>query len=43
MALDLDKVSVTKLNEENYATWSTRVRFLLVSKGIWDAVCSGSS
>ena len=38
MALDLDKVSVTKLNEENYATWSTRVRFLLVSKGIWDAV-----
>jgi hypothetical protein len=32
------KISVPKLGEDNYATWSTRMRFLLISKGYWEAV-----
>ena len=37
-AVDIEKVSIPKLNEDNYATWSTRMRFLLISKGLWEAV-----
>ena len=38
MSVDLDKVSIPKLSDDNYATWSTRMRFLLISKGLWTAV-----
>lgn len=38
MSVDLDKVSIAKLSDDNYASWSTRMRFLLISKGFWSAV-----
>ena len=38
MSVDLDKVSIPKLSEDNYASWSTRMRFLLISKGLWTAI-----
>ena len=38
MALDYDKVIVPKLGIDNYATWAPKMRFLLVTKGLWAAV-----
>jgi hypothetical protein len=35
---DFDKISIEKLDVDNYATWSTKMRFLLVSKGLWKPV-----
>jgi transposase InsO family protein len=35
---DFEKIAVEKLDVDNYATWSTRMKFLLVSKGLWTPV-----
>ena len=35
---ELDKYGVKKLDVDNYATWAVKMRFLLVTKGLWDAV-----
>ena len=36
-----DTYTLDKLDVDNYATWSSRIRWLLVSKGLWDAVEQG--
>jgi len=33
-----DKVYIDKLDVDNYATWSVRMRWLLTHKGLWDIV-----
>lgn len=38
MALDSDKIVVPKLGIDNYATWAPKMRFLLITKGLWKAV-----
>ena len=35
---DVDRFAIERLDVDNYATWSTRMRLLLVSKGLWTAV-----
>jgi hypothetical protein len=35
---DIDKISIEKLDVDTYATWSTKMRWLLIAKGLWDAV-----
>jgi gag-polypeptide of LTR copia-type len=35
---DLEKFGFKKLDVDNYATWSTKMRFLLITKGYWKAV-----
>jgi gag-polypeptide of LTR copia-type/Integrase core domain/GAG-pre-integrase domain/Zinc knuckle len=35
---ELEKVSFKKLDVDNYATWRTKMRFLLIQKGYWRAV-----
>lgn len=38
MATEVEKPLVERLDVDNYATWETRMRFLLISKGLWSAV-----
>ena len=38
---EVDKVSMDRLDTDNYGTWSVRMKYLLVHKGVWEAV-SGS-
>ena len=33
-----DKVAIEPLDLDNYATWSVRMKFLLIHKGLWGAV-----
>ena len=33
-----DKLAVTKLDVDNYATWSTSMKWLLITKGLWGPV-----
>ena len=35
---DFDKVTLEKLDVDNYATWSVKMRYLLVAKGLWTPV-----
>ena len=35
---DIDKVSIDKLDVDNYATWSQRMKWLLIQKGQWGPV-----
>ncbi len=35
---DVERLSIERLDVDNYATWSTRMRMLLVGKGLWTAV-----
>lgn len=35
---DFDKFGIKRLDVDNYATWSTKMRFLLITKGYWTAV-----
>jgi hypothetical protein len=37
-----DKPVVERLDVDNYATWSIRMRALLISKGLWTAVTEDS-
>ena len=34
----IEHVRIERLDVDNYATWSTRIRLLLVSRGLWTAV-----
>lgn len=34
----IQHVGIERLNVDNYATWSTRMRLFLVSQGLWTAV-----
>jgi gag-polypeptide of LTR copia-type/Domain of unknown function (DUF4219) len=38
---DFDKVAVEKLDVNNFATWSVKMRALLVHKGLWTPVSTG--
>ena len=38
MATDLSKFSFEPLDVDNYATWETRMKFLLITKGLWTAI-----
>ncbi|KAI3427280.1 hypothetical protein D9Q98_007212 [Chlorella vulgaris] len=38
MAHEVDKPIVERLDVDNYATWKTRMKYLLVSKGLWAAI-----
>ena len=38
MASEIDKPVVERLDVDNYATWKTRMRFLLITKGLWSAI-----
>jgi len=33
-----EKMSVEPLDLDNYGTWSSRMKFLLIHKGLWAAV-----
>lgn len=35
---ELDKVTIEKLDVDNYATWSVRVKYFLIHRGLWEAV-----
>ena len=35
---DIEKFGVKKLDVDNYATWSTKMKYLLITKGYWDVV-----
>ena len=37
-----DKPVVERLDVDNYATWSIRMRALLISKGLWGAMTGDS-
>ena len=37
-----DKFTVERLDVDNYATWSIRMRALLITKGLWGAVTGDS-
>lgn len=37
---DIDKLSIEKLDVDNYATWRVKMKWLLITKGYWDAVAS---
>jgi hypothetical protein len=32
---DIDKVAIEKLDVDNYPAWATKIRFLLITKGLW--------
>ena len=38
MAIEVERPVVERLDLDNYATWRVRMRFLLISKGLWSAV-----
>lgn len=38
MATEVDKFVMERLDVDNYATWKSRMKFLLISKGLWSAV-----
>ena len=38
MATEIEKPVVERLDVDNYATWRTRMKFLLISKGLWHAI-----
>ena len=38
---DTDKFLVEKLGVGNYATWSIKMKHLLIHKGLWTAVATG--
>ena len=40
MATEADKLIVERLDVNNYATWKARMKYLLISKGLWTAVDS---
>ena len=40
MATEVEKPIVERLDVDNYATWKSRMKFLLISKGLWAAVSS---
>jgi hypothetical protein len=33
-----DKILFQRLDVDNYATWRTQMKFLLITKGLWTAV-----
>ena len=35
---DVDRISIEKLDVDNYATWSTRMKWLLTTKSLWEPV-----
>ncbi len=37
MATD-ERVSIAKLDVENYAAWSREIKYLLIGRGLWGAV-----
>jgi hypothetical protein len=41
MSVDLDKLGIPKLDLDNYLSWSQRMQYLLLSKGLWDATQEG--
>ena len=40
MATDLGRLPFELLDVDNYATWETRMKFLLITRGLWIAVTS---
>ena len=38
MTAELDKVHIEPLDLDNYQVWSSKMKFLLVTKGLWSAV-----
>ena len=40
MATD-ERVSIAKLDVENYAAWSREIKYLLIGRGLWGAVDPG--
>ena len=38
MATEVERPVVERLDVDNYATWRVRMRFLLISRGLWSAV-----
>lgn len=40
---DVDRISVERLDVDNYATWSARMKWLLISKGLWEPVKNGAA
>lgn len=34
MATEVERLTVERLDVDNYATWRVRMRFLLISKGL---------
>ena len=40
---EVDKASMDRLDTENYGTWSVRMKYLLVHKGVWEAVSGGGT
>jgi hypothetical protein len=40
--MNVDKLSIEPLDVGNYATWSVRMRFLLITKGLWAPIIASS-
>ena len=40
--MNVDKLSIEPLDVDNYATWSVRMKFLLITKGLWSPVIASS-
>ena len=40
---DTEKTAVDKLDVDNYRSWSSRMRYLLVTKGLWKSVEAGAA
>lgn len=38
MATEVEKPAIERLDVDNYATWRSRMKFLLITKGLWNAV-----
>lgn len=38
MAKELSSIPIELLDIDNYATWETRMKFLLITKGLWTAI-----
>src|SRR3954471_1115789 len=39
---EFEKITLEKLDVDNYATWSVKMRFLLVARELWDPVVGGA-
>lgn len=39
--MEMEKLIVERLDVDNYAVWETRMKFLLITKGLWAAVEGG--
>ena len=40
MASEIDRPVVERLDVNNYSTWKTRMKFLLITKGLWSAIAA---